>query len=151
MIKKCEHCPTEFEAKRQSHRFCGSKCRKSAWRAKRPAASRHVTDANPNIVDLHQMIAEQLIAQPYLTGREFRFLRVEMDMTQREVGEYLGVGPQSVAMWEKSPRVLLKADRIIRALFKNLPTRQIASVLDAVKPARFVQHIHNTHQNWLAE
>ena len=101
-----------------------------------------------DIDGLHQMIAEHLIAQPYLTGREFRFLRIEMDMTQRDVGEYLGVGPQSVAMWEKTPHVPLKADRIIRALFQNLPTRQIANVLDEVEPERFVQHFHLAHQNW---
>ena len=102
------------------------------------------------IDDLHRAIAGHLIRQPYLSGREFRFLRIELDMTQREVGEYLGVGPQSVAMWEKSARVLRKADQIIRALYQNVPTREIATMLDAVEPERFVQHFHITAQdNWL--
>ena len=101
-----------------------------------------------NAEGLHTAIASQLIEQPFLCGREFRFLRVQMDMTQRQVGEYLGVGPQSVAMWEKAGRVPRKADQMIRALYRNIPTMEIAHILDDVAPERFVQHYHLTRQNW---
>jgi DNA-binding transcriptional regulator YiaG len=101
-----------------------------------------------NAEGLHTAIASQLIVQPFLSGREFRFLRVQMDMTQRQVGEYLGVGPQSVAMWEKAGRVPRKADQMIRALYRNIPTKEIAHVLDDVAPERFAQHFHLTRRNW---
>jgi len=100
---------------------------------------------------LHQLIAEHLIRQPFLTGREFRFLRTELGMTQREVGEFLAVSSQAVAIWEKSPRVIRKADQMIRALYQNIPTRQIATVLDEVSPERFSQYFRMTRQdNWRA-
>lgn len=35
------------------------------------------------------------------SGRELRFLREEMDLTQAELGKLLGVSSQSVARWEK--------------------------------------------------
>lgn len=97
---------------------------------------------------LHRAIAEGLIQQPFLSGREFRFLRGELGMTQREIGEYLGVSAQSVALWEKTPRVARKADQMIRAIYQNVPARQIRDVLDDVAPERFVQHFHLTRHNW---
>jgi len=51
---------------------------------------------------LHRAIAEQLIEKPApLTGKEFRFLRVEMDFSQKALGDLLGVTDQAVAKWEK--------------------------------------------------
>ena len=101
-----------------------------------------------NVDGLHRMIAQGLIQQPFLSGLEFRFLRIELEMTQRDIGEFLGVGAQAVALWEKSARVPQKADQMIRAIYQNVPTRQIRAVLDDVEPERFVQHFHLTHHNW---
>ena len=102
-----------------------------------------------NIEGLHQAISLHLIQQPFLSGREFRFLRIEMDMTQRDIGLYFGVGAQAVALWEKTAHVPRKADQMIRALYKDIPARQIANVLDEVAPERFVQHFHITDRdNW---
>ena len=47
-------------------------------------------------------IAEQPIDKPApLNGAEFRFLRVEMDFSQKALAELLGVSDQAVAEWEK--------------------------------------------------
>ncbi len=105
-----------------------------------------------NTDGLHKLIADTLIEQPYLSGREFRFLRIELDMTQREVGDYLGVSAQAVALWEKSPRVQRKVDQMIRAIYQNIPTQQIVNVLDHVAPARFGQYLRISRAaNWRLE
>jgi DNA-binding XRE family transcriptional regulator len=103
-----------------------------------------------NVEGLHQAIADHLLKQPFLSGREFRFLRGELDMTQEQLGVYLGVSAQRVGQIEKSRRVLRKADVWIRALYRNLPALEITTVLDDVAPERFVQHFHITRaENWL--
>lgn len=56
-----------------------------------------------NVRGLHQAIGEWIIAQPRpLFGAEFRFLRIELDLSQRRAGELLGTTEQSVAKWEKA-------------------------------------------------
>jgi DNA-binding XRE family transcriptional regulator len=104
-----------------------------------------------NMDGLHQVIAQGLLEQPFLSGREFRFLRVELGMTQREIGEFIGVTAQSVALYEKSPRVQKRADQMIRAIYKNVPAREICEVLDNVAPERFVQHFHLRRHSWGAK
>ena len=34
---RCQHCGAESEAKTNRRRFCGDKCRKAAWTARREA------------------------------------------------------------------------------------------------------------------
>lgn len=97
-----------------------------------------------NVEALHIAIADMLIEQPFLSGREFKFLRTLMDMTQKDIGEFLGVSAQSVALWEKKSRVSRKEDQMIRAIYQNVPTRQIPDVMEDVRPERFVQHFHIT-------
>lgn len=51
---------------------------------------------------LHQAIASRLVHQAKpLTGKEFRFLRTEMDMSQNTLSGCFGVTEQTVARWEK--------------------------------------------------
>jgi len=51
---------------------------------------------------LHLAIARELIAQKRpLRKEEFRFLRKELDLSQRELGEYFGVTEQAVSLWER--------------------------------------------------
>lgn len=105
-----------------------------------------------NLDGLHKAIAEHLIQQPFLSGREFRFLRIEMDMTQERLGLYLGVSAQRIGQIEKSARVPRKSDVWIRALYQNLPALEIAHVMDNVAPERFVQHFHITRaENWRSQ
>jgi DNA-binding transcriptional regulator YiaG len=56
-----------------------------------------------NVEGLHRAIAAQLINKSApLTGKEFRFLRIEMDLSQKQLGTLLGVSEQTIASWEKS-------------------------------------------------
>lgn len=66
---------------------------------------------------LHRAIGHALANKPRLTGAEVRFLRKEMGLSQRGLGELLGVGDQAVALWEKRGRVPKTADRMLRLIY----------------------------------
>jgi putative transcriptional regulator len=60
-----------------------------------------------NMDGLHRAIAEYLARhKKALTGKEVRFLRHEMDLSQRELGKILRVTDQTVARWEKEHIVI---------------------------------------------
>lgn len=53
-----------------------------------------------------------------LTGREFRFLRVEMDLSQKAIGVLMEKSDQAIAIWEKGEEsVPALADKAIRDLY----------------------------------
>lgn len=67
---------------------------------------------------LHQAIAMTLAQhRKVLSGKEVRFLRKFLDLTQRELGDLLGVSDQSVARYEKDQSALDGAtDALLRIL-----------------------------------
>src|SRR5215469_208427 len=71
--------------------------------------------------NLHKAIAGALVdSKPELTGKEFRFLRTELEMSQTTLAEYIGVQAQTVANWEKENVPVQKyGDHIIRHLYKR--------------------------------
>ena len=74
-----------------------------------------------DIYSLHRVIAKGLIekASP-LTGREFRFLRIEMDMSQRAVGDLMDKTDQIIAKWEKGQnKIPVLADKAMRDLYMD--------------------------------
>lgn len=78
---------------------------------------------------LHRAIGETLAKKAWLTGAEVRFLRKEMDMSQRALGALLGNTDQAIAKWEKFGNVPKTADRMIRLIYLehiggNVPIRQ---------------------------
>lgn len=75
-----------------------------------------------NVEELHKTIGRWLISLPKkLDGAEFRFLRLEMEMTQRHLAALLGEEEQSVRRWEKARKKSVKgsADRMMRVLYKE--------------------------------
>jgi putative transcriptional regulator len=80
-----------------------------------PAIAIHEAEA------LHLAIARTLIEhKPWLTGRELRFIRHHLDLSQAQLGELLGVEDQSVRRWEKLERVPRAADHAVRLVFRDL-------------------------------
>ena len=80
---------------------------------------REVAVAVEDAAGLHRVIAAQLIHKPgTLTSQEFRFLRIEMGLSQQRLGKLLGVGEQSVHQWEnrKTKRIPGAAERTTRLL-----------------------------------
>jgi DNA-binding transcriptional regulator YiaG len=73
------------------------------------------------VEDLHRAIARDLVRdRPHLTGAEFRFLRTELDLSQKRLAEYFGYDAQSVALWEKGGKIPRWADHFIRALYREI-------------------------------
>ena len=90
-----------------------------------------------NVRNLHLAIGRWLIDQPRrLTGAEFRFLRTEMDLSQRLLGQLLGVTDQAIAKWEKArqrPVANTSAERLLRLAYSNnIGASEFASLLDRI-------------------
>lgn len=73
-----------------------------------------------NTEGLHKAIGEWLVssAKP-LSGAELRFLRMEMDLSQKALSGLLGVEEQAVRRWEKARSRPFNgaADRLIRGIY----------------------------------
>lgn len=66
---------------------------------------------------LHQTLALELIAkQGRLSGKELKFLRVAMGLSQGGLGKLLGATEQSVSLWERTGKVPQAADGLTRLL-----------------------------------
>jgi putative transcriptional regulator len=74
-----------------------------------------------NAEELHKLISLNIIDHlPVLTGKEIRFLRSRMKMSQFTLGTLLGVDEQTVARWEKGKfDVHPAADRMIRTFYRD--------------------------------
>ena len=72
-----------------------------------------------DIDGLHSAIGMNLIQnKKELAGAEIRFLRHELDLSQRTLGGLLGKSSQTVARWEKEQTPIdSTADRLLRLLY----------------------------------
>ena len=66
---------------------------------------------------LHRALARALSNKPRLSGTEVRFLRKEMGLSQRGLGELLGVTDQAVSLWERKGQLPKTADRLLRLIY----------------------------------
>jgi putative transcriptional regulator len=84
----------------------------------------HQTPQGRGVSIEHADILDKAIARAIvygtspLTGKEFRFLRSQLDKTQLEIAGLFGTDTQTVARWEKGENVANPAaDRLIRILY----------------------------------
>jgi len=72
----------------------------------------------PRVNQLHKTIAKGIINRPAgMSGKELRFLRTEMGMTQAELAELLHRDVQSIARWEKGEvEIDGNAETVVRLL-----------------------------------
>lgn len=90
-----------------------------------------------DIDGLHRAIGRWLVNIPKpLSGKEFRFLRHELDLSQKKLGRLMGMSEQSIARWEKKTNRPIDpiADRLIRIIYiefvdKNGPVRELIEKL----------------------
>ena len=70
-----------------------------------------------------------------LTGTEFRYLRLHLDLSQKNLSDLLGNTEQAVAIWEKTSKLPLWGDRNIRLLWKAREdgNETIKRVMDRLK------------------
>lgn len=73
-----------------------------------------------HIEGLHKAIATVLVRNKLRwSGGEFRFIRKELNMSQKSLADIFGKDVQTVARWEKSGRVPKMADRFLRTIYKE--------------------------------
>ena len=64
------------------------------------------------------LICRQLVHKPgKLTGAEFRYLRQHLSLSQKSLAKSFGNSEQSIAIWEKTSKLPLWADKHIRLLW----------------------------------
>lgn len=88
-----------------------------------------------HIDELHKAIGHYLVThKKVLSGKELRFLRKEMDLTQAELGLLVGLSDQQVARWEKDQyEIPSAADYLLRHFY-----------LDHIKEESSVRHLIET-------
>jgi Predicted transcriptional regulator len=108
-----------------------------------------------DVEGLHRAIGRHLVhRRPYLTGREFRFLRKELDLSHNAFAGCFGNDAQSVALWEKRGRTPAWADRFLRAIYSehmegNAHIREIVAPLhDLDRHERERQVFEDTPEGW---
>lgn len=79
------------------------------------------TVAFEDIFGLHRAIAHALIERNgILAGEEIRFLRQHMELSQESLGNLIGIGVQSVALWEKNrSRITATAEKLLRLIVRG--------------------------------
>jgi len=66
---------------------------------------------------LHKMLAMRLTKKPgRLNGKEFRFLRNLMCLSQQGLAGMVGVSEQSLSLWERTGKIPKSGDALIRML-----------------------------------
>lgn len=86
--------------------------------------------------ELHQTIAMGIVTQRIpITSKEFRFLRIELDLSQKTLGSLMGKTDQMVAKWEKGEsKIPVLADKAIRDLYvESIGESHIAGLLAELK------------------
>lgn len=76
-----------------------------------------------DMVGLHRAIGDNIVRQNRtMNGAQFRFLRLELDMSQRALADSLSTNEQSIAKWEKAaekPVSNRSAERLLRIVYAN--------------------------------
>jgi putative transcriptional regulator len=70
---------------------------------------------------LHRAISQALVKKTgRLMAKEFRFLRTELELSQKALGDIIGASEQAIARWERSITPVPTAeDRLLRALYRE--------------------------------
>lgn len=68
-----------------------------------------------NVDGLHRLLAGKLTKKPgRLSGKEVRYLRNFLGLSQGSLGDMLGVSDQSVSLWERKGQVPKAPDSLLR-------------------------------------
>jgi transcriptional regulator with XRE-family HTH domain len=109
---------------------------------------------------LHKAIGLWLVGQPVpLNGAELRFLRVEMELTQRDLAGILGAKEQTLRIWEKGRGKAIPGpvDRLLRAIYSEFATgdgsvrRLVDRLAHLDQRARSSARMRETPNGWQVE
>lgn len=86
--------------------------------------------------ELHDAIGLVLTEKDeLLTGDEIRFLRTELGMSRKVLGEYLDNSPETIKKWESGENKIIKtADIVLRALYREYhkENSQVKALVDTI-------------------
>jgi putative transcriptional regulator len=87
-----------------------------------------------NIEQLHNAIGTWLVKEKKdLTGKEIRFLRQEMRLSQANLAKLLTVTEQTIHRWETGKADIPKpAESLIRFLYEGVETAEIKNALESL-------------------
>ncbi|NOX08391.1 MAG: helix-turn-helix domain-containing protein [Gammaproteobacteria bacterium] len=69
---------------------------------------------------LHKVLGIKIAKdKPHLSSKEFRFLRIELDMSQNTLANILGVSESTIRNWEndRTNEITLSAERLLRTIY----------------------------------
>lgn len=98
-----------------------------------------------DIDGLHKVIGRWLVELPKpLNGAEFRFLRHELDLSQKKLAQIMGKTELSVGRWERAVGKPVEplADRFIRLLYVDCISGQpIKELIDRLAELDHLEHV----------
>lgn len=117
------------------------------------------TTAIHDMDSLHKAIAKGVVAkEACLTPKEFRFLRGELDLSQKMLGVLFDKTDQMIAKWEKAEtKIPLLADKAIRDLYmERIGEGVIAHLLETLsqldrKDCEMKLELEETENGWMSE
>ncbi len=117
------------------------------------------TVAIHNLEGLHKAIAKGLVLKEgELTAREFKFLRGELDLSQRALGILMEKTDQMIAKYEKAETPIPRlADKAIRDLYmESIGEGHVAHLLNKLaqldrKNRELRLQLEETENGWLSE
>jgi DNA-binding transcriptional regulator YiaG len=96
----------------------------------------------------HKAIAHDLIFnKPTLTGAEFRFLRKELELSQKALADLLGKDEQAVARWEKAHKAPAQADRMLRVLVLDYYNEHV-KLIELINRIRDIDEQNHAEQHF---
>ena len=110
-----------------------------------------------DIDGLHKAIAESIIAnRKSLSKNEFKFLRIELNLSQKALGKRFGVSEQTIARYEKGQSVIPRTtDAALRSLYaesryKNSPVSYFLDLLADAEARQAEEKIllQEVHDHW---
>lgn len=109
-----------------------------------------------NLDGLHRAIGKSLVlGKKILNGKEIRFLRKQMDLTQSELARLVGCDAQQIARYEKGENKMPgPTDRLVRMLYEeqiggHVAVRDVLKALDELDdrtPERYT--FKQTSEGW---
>jgi DNA-binding transcriptional regulator YiaG len=93
-----------------------------------------------DVEGLHLAIGIMLAEKPgKLSGQEFRFLRKELGLSQENLGAILGNTDQAIAKWEKTNKIPLAPERLLRGIYLEAKTGE-AGLMQGIKRINELDH-----------
>jgi DNA-binding transcriptional regulator YiaG len=93
--------------------------------------------------ELHKVLASKLVAKKgRLTGKEFRFLRVQLGMSQGAIAKLQGVTDQAVSLWERTGKIPAAHDMLAKLCYIAHTTSQMP-ISEAIERVKVVDKLVN--------